>query len=101
MDARKRTKAELEAYRALIDMRAWLHEVETDQKLRDAMPENWARIEEDFPTRPHKKQVTVRLDEDVLKWFRKMGQGYQTRINALLRMYMLARISKVAHSWKE
>ena len=38
---------------------------------------------------PEKKQsVTVRLDADVLEWFRAQGKGYQTRINAVLRLYM-------------
>lgn len=35
-----------------------------------------------------KKQMTLRLDEDVLDWFKRQGRGYQTRINALLRAYM-------------
>ena len=35
-----------------------------------------------------KKSVTVRLDSDVLEWFRAQGKGYQTRINAVLRLYM-------------
>jgi uncharacterized protein (DUF4415 family) len=39
---------------------------------------------------PSKRQITIRLDEDVLKWFRAQGEGYQTRINALLRAYMEA-----------
>ena len=34
-----------------------------------------------------KDPVTVRLDRDMLKWFRHQGRGYQTRINAILRMY--------------
>jgi uncharacterized protein (DUF4415 family) len=37
-----------------------------------------------------KALVTIRLDQDVLKWFKKQGSGYQTRINALLRAYMAA-----------
>jgi uncharacterized protein (DUF4415 family) len=37
-----------------------------------------------------KSQVTLRLDADVLSWFKAQGQGYQTRINALLRAYMEA-----------
>lgn len=37
---------------------------------------------------PRKAQLTLRLDSDVLDWFRKQGQGYQTKINALLRAYM-------------
>jgi uncharacterized protein (DUF4415 family) len=40
--------------------------------------------------RPPKKSLTLRLDADVLEWFRKMGEGYQTRINAILRTYMKA-----------
>lgn len=37
---------------------------------------------------PRKAQLTLRVDSDVLDWFRKQGQGYQTKINALLRGYM-------------
>jgi len=35
-----------------------------------------------------KASVTLRLDKDLLEWFRASGQGYQTRINAILRSYM-------------
>lgn len=41
-----------------------------------------------------KEQVTLRLDADVLKWFRSLGKGYQTQINALLRAYMEAHRNK-------
>lgn len=37
-----------------------------------------------------KVQVTLRLDRDVLNWFKAQGQGYQTQINALLKAYMEA-----------
>lgn len=37
---------------------------------------------------PPKQPVTLRLDADVLTWFKSQGQGYQTRINKLLRSYM-------------
>ena len=37
---------------------------------------------------PNKRQITIRLDADVLKWYRAQGEGYQTRINALFRAYM-------------
>ena len=36
----------------------------------------------------NKKQITVRLDADVLEFFRKTGPRYQSRINAALREYM-------------
>lgn len=37
---------------------------------------------------PKKHSVTLRLDSDVLVWFKSQGKGYQTRINKLLRSYM-------------
>lgn len=37
---------------------------------------------------PLKQPVTLRIDSDVLMWFKSQGQGYQTRINQLLRKYM-------------
>ena len=52
-----------------------------------------AELDDDFflnakLTTPLKKPVTLRLDSDVLDWFKSQGQGYQTRINKLLRRYM-------------
>ena len=38
-----------------------------------------------------KKQITLRLDPDVLAFFRKRGKGYQTTINAVLRKYVESR----------
>jgi len=37
-----------------------------------------------------KEVITLRLDPDVLAWFRNDGKGYQTRINAVLRAYVEA-----------
>ena len=34
-----------------------------------------------------KQQVTLRIDSDVLNWFKEKGKGYQTMINAVLRAY--------------
>lgn len=34
-----------------------------------------------------KAQVTIRLDREVLDWFKSQGKGYQSRINAILRAY--------------
>jgi uncharacterized protein (DUF4415 family) len=38
-----------------------------------------------------KDRLTIRVDHDVVKWLKKRGKGYQTRINAILRSYMEAR----------
>jgi uncharacterized protein (DUF4415 family) len=37
-----------------------------------------------------KAQITLRIDADVLEWFRERGAGYQSRINAVLRAYKQA-----------
>ena len=42
------------------------------------------------PPVQRKVQLTVRVDSDVLEWYRARGRGYQTQINALLRAYMEA-----------
>ncbi len=41
-----------------------------------------------------KERITVRLDADMLDWFRAQGKGYQTRINAVLRAYYESRKKK-------
>jgi uncharacterized protein (DUF4415 family) len=40
--------------------------------------------------RPVKRQITARVDADVLEWLKSHGRGYQSRINAILRREMLA-----------
>ena|SRR5712664_3923842 len=37
---------------------------------------------------PRKAPITIRVDADVLEWFKRQGRGYQTRINQVLRRYM-------------
>ena len=37
---------------------------------------------------PTKRQLTIRLDADVLDWLKGHGRGYQTRINRILRVVM-------------
>jgi len=49
--------------------------------------EYWTHIGSYY--RPLKKPVTVRLDADVIDWFKRSGRGYQTRINQALRDLML------------
>ncbi|MCI0407536.1 MAG: BrnA antitoxin family protein [Acidobacteria bacterium] len=35
-----------------------------------------------------KQAISLRVDEDILEWFRSLGPRYQTRMNAVLRSYM-------------
>lgn len=53
----------------------------------------WTRPGIPFSTE-NKRQVTLRLDADVLDYFRHTGTRYQTRINSVLRAYMHAHESK-------
>ena len=39
---------------------------------------------------PKKSLLSLRVDSDVLEWFRGQGRGYQSRMNALLRAFMKA-----------
>jgi uncharacterized protein (DUF4415 family) len=52
----------------------------------------WAKGKVRMPAA--KEQIAIRLDEDVLAWFKAQGKGYQTRINAVLRTYVDAQAKK-------
>jgi uncharacterized protein (DUF4415 family) len=56
----------------------------------DAAPvdTDWANARLVLP--PGKQNVTLRVDRDVLEWFRATGKGFHTRMNAVLRAYMNA-----------
>ena len=46
---------------------------------------DWTTVEIGLPHRKH--EVHIRLDSDMLEWFKREGRGYQTRINAVLRSF--------------
>jgi uncharacterized protein (DUF4415 family) len=58
----------------------------------EVTPERFARavVREGLAPLRAKEQITLRLDSDLLVWFRAQGKGYQTKINSLLRAYMEA-----------
>lgn len=47
---------------------------------------DWSKAGVVYP--PKKQAVSIRLDDDILEYFRAQGPGYQTRINAVLRHYV-------------
>lgn len=53
----------------------------------NSVPADWYRKAEAI-TQKQKKLFSLRLDEDVLDWFKSQGAGYQTRMNAVLRSFM-------------
>ena len=56
----------------------------------------WAGADRGRFYRPIKQQITARLDADVLAWLKAGGQGYQTRMNAILRRAMMAELDRRA-----
>jgi uncharacterized protein (DUF4415 family) len=47
-------------------------------------------------TPPNKQQITLRLDPDVIGWFKRGGKGYQSRMGAVLRSYVEAKRKRSA-----
>jgi len=56
------------------------------------MPDGWEKtVIIGLP--PGKDAIKLRIDRDVLEWFRQTGKGYQTRMNAVLRAFVKSRQS--------
>lgn len=57
--------------------------------LPEISPEMFARaiIRKGLKPAGRKSQITLRIDSDVLEWFRAKGSGYQSQMNAILRAY--------------
>jgi uncharacterized protein (DUF4415 family) len=58
---------------------------------------DWSGAKRGLFYRPIKQQLTLRLDADVVAWFKRhssRGKGYQTRINRALREYVSERAKK-------
>lgn len=67
----------------------------TDEEIERTSPPELANLPDDFwdnavlvPPVIVKEPISIRVDEDVLEWFRKSGPRYQSRINAVLRSYV-------------
>jgi uncharacterized protein (DUF4415 family) len=66
---------------------AQLREKIADDPDWNDLAENWhLKAEAVMPVQ--KKLLSMRVDADVLEWFRHLGAGYQTRMNAVLRSFM-------------
>ncbi len=64
------------------------HEIGVRQRIPRAWRDIWAERAEH-----RKKRITIGIDENVLKFFKSMGTGYQTRINEVLLAFMYARLA--------
>lgn len=85
VSSRELTADELEQLRALEAM------TDADIDLSD-MPEvtDWSGAVRGKFYKPVKRQITLRLDADVVDFFERDGRGYQTRINDALRQWVAA-----------
>jgi uncharacterized protein (DUF4415 family) len=69
---------------------------QSEAEVNATAPSDLADLPEDFwddaeLVAPEPKEpISIRVDRDVLAWFRQTGPGYQTRMNAVLRSYMEA-----------
>ncbi|MEO9573026.1 MAG: BrnA antitoxin family protein [Tateyamaria sp.] len=61
--------------------------------LDKSLPDAWTGLDYGDPVDHHKTRVTLRVDTEMLKWFRKLGPGYQARMNRVLRTYWTALLS--------
>lgn len=53
---------------------------------------DWSNLKVAWPQ--PKQAISLRIDQDILAWFRDRGPGYQTRMNAVLRAFVDAQQSK-------
>lgn len=67
-------------------------EILLDKDAPEWTPEMFARaiVRKGLKPVPTKSLLSLRVDSDVLAWFRAQGRGYQSRMNALLRAFMEA-----------
>lgn len=78
-----------EAYQQMVHDLEQLQNSMTRDWLKDGLPSDWTGLDYWSPVEKPKTRVTIRLDADMVKWFRALGPGYQTRINLVLRIYYL------------
>lgn len=68
----------------------------TEEEIAATSPPDLADLPDDFwddaviVVPDPKEAISLRVDRDVLEWFRAQGPRYQTRMNAVLRSYMMA-----------
>jgi uncharacterized protein (DUF4415 family) len=69
----------------------------TEREIRETSPPDLGDLPDDFWAGASvvepvgKRAISLRVDADVLEWFRAQGPRYQSRINAVLRSYMAQR----------
>jgi len=88
---RRKGKTDWEKLRKLTD-----EEIDASIANDPDWSEDWNWGEAVLVIPPKKKAISIRVDEDVLDYFKKDGAGYQRRMNAVLRSYMQQKRKKRA-----
>jgi uncharacterized protein (DUF4415 family) len=88
-DRPQKIKSDLERLRKTTD-------AEIDVQIKDDpdWSEDWNWSDAVLVIPPKKKPISIRVDEDVLDYFKREGAGYQRRMNAVLRSYMQQKQNK-------
>ena len=58
--------------------------------ITESITQSWNGMDSFDGIAPHKTRVTIRLDADMVRWFRKLGPNYSQRMNDVLRIYWTA-----------
>lgn len=95
--APKLTKAQRRELCYAIDARRMIeYDLHDFLKRERAMPPAWGAVWKDKDRRDAKRtRITISLDADVVRFFKAMGDGYQPRINRVLRAYMHYRLAGI------
>jgi len=92
-DDRRKGKTDWERLRKLTDEEIDAS-IENDPDWAEFKDIDWSKAVLIVP--PKKKAISIRVDKDVLDYFKKQGVGYQRRMNAVLRSYMQQKRKKRA-----
>jgi uncharacterized protein (DUF4415 family) len=82
-DVPRRGKTNLDKLRSLTD-----EEIDASIAGDPDWSDDWNWSDAVLVIPPKKKAISIRVDEDVLDFYKKQGAGYQRRMNAVLRSYM-------------
>ena len=88
IDQSKPTKKETAHYLNMAEELQKLQAIMTEHWVDMSIPTAWHGLDARNPLPPEKQKVTLRIDRDLYQWFRKLGPGYQARINQVLRIYV-------------
>ena len=97
IDPTKMTKTERQNFFYGVDaLRMIEHDIHDSLWDIRGCPAEWHEIWQQEDRRdPKRQRVTIALDADVVKFFKALGQGYQPRMNRVLRAFMHMRLAKV------